>query len=155
MWILRAVGGNVARQHPARVRVCRLFCSLAVIELSGVRPPSSFSRVSPRPPARVTQCSVTAPGPESEGDSSLAGRALGKEGSGIRHLVLGDLENLCLRNRRGRMLIPHIHLLESIHPSRAAGRQGEWGRGAVHRRGTAPSGFQVLALPAPSPWKQG
>lgn len=113
----------MARQCPARVRVCRLFCSLAVIEHSGVRPSSSFSRVSPQPPARVqTQCSVTAPGPESEGDSSL-----GEGRTRHRHLVLGDLENLCLRNRRGRMLIPHIHLLASIGSGREAGTAGQGG----------------------------
>lgn len=123
MWILRAVGGNVARQCPARVRVCRLFCSLAVIEHSGVRPSSSFSRVSPQPPARVqTQCSVTAPGPESEGDSSL-----GEGRTRHRHLVLGDLENLCLRNRRGRMLIPRIHWeRQGGRDSRAGGLSTAW-----------------------------
>lgn len=111
------------------MRVCRLFCSLAVIELSGVRPPSSFSRVSPRPPARVTQCSVTAPGPGVRRRQQPGRQSLGEGRKRHPAPGFGDLENLCLRNRRGRMLIPHIHLL-AAHPSiEAAGRQEGGGRG--------------------------
>ena len=124
---------NVRRQHPARLRVCRLFCRLAVIEHSGMRLPSVIFKGQPRttrqsPNTMFSYCPWAwvrrkqQPGRQSPGE----GRR--------RHLAPGF--------RR-----PRKPLYE-----KQMGQDGDWG--------CPPLGHSAQSLPgsgtlAPSPWKQG
>lgn len=111
---------------PSQVRVCRLFCSLAVIELLCAAP-SSFSRVSPRPPARVTQCSVTASGLSQKETAAWQAEPWGRKevhpAPGFRRPRKPLSEKQKRQDAHSSHSSPRIH--PSIESCREAGRAGQ------------------------------